>query len=92
MNEKKSAVARPWEQKFLGYSMNREKRRAIGCILRKLCEWKSVQILEAEYCANPAPNERIRKCSALVLPYSFMGRLFISVSKSQKRTFNVSIR
>ncbi len=70
----------------------REKRRAIGCILRKLCEWKSVQILEAEYCANPAPNERIRKCSALVLPYSFMGRLFISVSKSQKRTFNVSIR
>ncbi|HDL9609977.1 TPA: transposase, partial [Escherichia coli] len=29
----------------------REKRRATGSILRKLCEWKSVQILEAEYCA-----------------------------------------
>ncbi|WP_224158069.1 IS200/IS605-like element IS200C family transposase [Escherichia coli] len=30
----------------------REKRRAIGCILRKLCEWKSVRILEAECCAD----------------------------------------
>ena len=30
----------------------REKRRAIGSILRKLCEWKSVQILEAECCAD----------------------------------------
>ncbi|PDQ27209.1 IS200/IS605 family transposase, partial [Yersinia pestis] len=26
----------------------REKRRAIGSILRKLCEWKNVNILEAE--------------------------------------------
>ncbi|MBT8643196.1 transposase, partial [Yersinia pestis] len=25
----------------------REKRRAIGSILRKLCEWKNVNILEA---------------------------------------------
>ncbi|OUK63395.1 hypothetical protein BZL34_19740 [Escherichia coli] len=23
-----------------------------GCILRKLCEWKSVRILEAECCAD----------------------------------------
>ncbi|EOV6806817.1 IS200/IS605 family transposase, partial [Escherichia coli] len=30
----------------------REKRRAIGRILRKLCEWKSVRILEAECCAD----------------------------------------
>ncbi|KUW79560.1 transposase, partial [Escherichia coli] len=30
----------------------REKRRATGCILRKLCEWKSVRILEAECCVN----------------------------------------
>ena len=30
----------------------REKRRAIGSILRKLCEWKSVRILEAECCAD----------------------------------------
>ena len=29
-----------------------EKRRAIGSILRKLCEWKSVRILEAECCAD----------------------------------------
>ncbi|HIH3620276.1 TPA: IS200/IS605 family transposase, partial [Escherichia coli] len=28
----------------------REKRRAIDCILRKLCEWKSVRILETECC------------------------------------------
>ncbi|KMT41570.1 transposase, partial [Salmonella enterica subsp. enterica serovar Napoli] len=25
-----------------------EKRRAVGSILRKLCEWKNVRILEAE--------------------------------------------
>ncbi len=45
-----------------------EKRRAIGSILRKLCEWKSVRILEAECCADhihmlveiPPQNERIR--------------------------------
>ncbi len=30
----------------------REKRRATGSILRKLCEWKSVRILEAECCAD----------------------------------------
>ncbi len=30
----------------------REKRRAIGSILRKLCEWKNVNILEAEYCVT----------------------------------------
>ncbi|MDO2023382.1 IS200/IS605 family transposase, partial [Escherichia coli] len=30
----------------------REKRRAIGSILRKLCEWKSVRILEAECCED----------------------------------------
>ena len=34
----------------------REKRRATGSILRKLCEWKSVQILEAEYCADHIHN------------------------------------
>ncbi|EEY8282352.1 TPA: IS200/IS605 family transposase [Escherichia coli] len=30
----------------------REKRRAISCILRKLCEWKSVRILETVCCAD----------------------------------------
>ncbi len=29
-----------------------EKRRVVGSILRKLCEWKNVQILEAESCAD----------------------------------------
>ncbi|WP_121554608.1 IS200/IS605 family transposase [Gibbsiella quercinecans] len=29
-----------------------ERRRAIGSILRKLCEWKNVRILEAECCAD----------------------------------------
>lgn len=30
----------------------RERRRATGSILRKLCEWKSVRILEDEFCAD----------------------------------------
>ena len=30
----------------------REKRRAIGGILRKWCEWKNVRIVEAECCAD----------------------------------------
>ncbi|OWF87354.1 IS200/IS605 family transposase, partial [Yersinia entomophaga] len=29
-----------------------EKRKAIGSILRKLCEWKNVNILEAECCVD----------------------------------------
>ena len=29
-----------------------EKRRAVGEILRKLCEWKDVNILEAECCKD----------------------------------------
>ena len=29
-----------------------EKKRAIGEILRKLCEWKGVSIVEAEYCPD----------------------------------------
>lgn len=29
-----------------------EKRRAVGSILRKLCEWKKVNILEAECCSD----------------------------------------
>lgn len=29
-----------------------EKRRAVGSILRKLCEWKNVRILEAECCTD----------------------------------------
>ena len=30
----------------------KEKRAAIGKILRQLCEWKSVKIVEAEACLN----------------------------------------
>ena len=29
-----------------------EKRREIGAILRKLCEWKGINIIEAEVCAD----------------------------------------
>ncbi len=29
-----------------------EKRKAVGSILRKLCEWKNVRILEAECCTD----------------------------------------
>ncbi len=29
-----------------------ERRKAIGSILRKLCEWKNVNILEAECCVD----------------------------------------
>ena len=29
-----------------------EKRREIGAILRKLCEWKKVNIIEAEVCPD----------------------------------------
>ena len=32
-----------------------EKRRAVGDILRKLCEWKDVKILEAECCPVELP-------------------------------------
>ncbi|MDR4063517.1 MAG: transposase, partial [Escherichia sp.] len=32
--------------KYRRQVLYREKRRAIGSILRKLCEWKSVRILE----------------------------------------------
>ncbi|CHD43657.1 transposase for insertion sequence element IS200 [Salmonella enterica subsp. enterica serovar Typhi] len=36
-----------------------EKRRAVGSILRKLCEWKNVRILEAE----PSPKPTFLCCS-----------------------------
>lgn len=39
-------------QKYRRQEFYREKRRATGSILRKLCEWKSVRILEAECCAD----------------------------------------
>ena len=38
--------------KYRRQAFYREKRRATGSILRKLCEWKSVRILEAECCAD----------------------------------------
>ena len=58
-NEKSSAHTR-WNckyhivfaPKYRRQVFYREKRRAIGSILRKLCEWKSVRILEAECCAD----------------------------------------
>ena len=45
----------------------KEKREAVGKILRQLCEWKGVQIVEAEVCPecayagrNPAKDSRIQ--------------------------------
>ena len=38
--------------KYRRQVLYREKRKAIGSILRKLCEWKSVRILEAECSAD----------------------------------------
>ncbi|CHT90133.1 transposase for insertion sequence element IS200 [Salmonella enterica subsp. enterica serovar Typhi] len=37
-----------------------EKRRAVGSILRKLCEWKNVRILEADRSVDVAIS-RLRK-------------------------------
>ena len=34
----------------------KEKRAAIGKILRQLCEWKSVKIVEAEACCMNKPS------------------------------------
>ncbi len=60
MGNEKSLVHTRWNckyhivfaPKYRRQVFYREKRRAIGSILRKLCEWKSVRILEAECCAD----------------------------------------
>ena len=38
--------------KYKRKEMYNEKKREIGAILRRLCEWKGVQILEAEVCPD----------------------------------------
>ena len=38
--------------KYLCQVLYGEKKRTVGKILRKLCEWKEVKILEAECCPN----------------------------------------
>ncbi len=60
MGDEKSLVHTRWNckyhivfaPKYRRLAFYGEKRRAIGSILRKLCEWKSVRILEAECCAD----------------------------------------
>lgn len=41
-----------WLQNIAGRYSIKIKRAAIGKILRQLCEWKGVKIIEAEACPN----------------------------------------
>ena len=50
-----------------------EKKRAIGEILRKLCEWKAVNIIEAECC--PDHNHMLLEIPPKMSVSSFMGYL-----------------
>ena len=50
-----------------------EKKRAIGAILRKLCEWKGVEILEAECC--PDHIHMLLSIPPKICVSSFMGYL-----------------
>ncbi len=50
-----------------------EKRREIGAILRQLCEWKNVEIIEAEVC--PDHVHMLVKIPPKMLVSGFMGYL-----------------
>ena len=50
-----------------------EKKRAIGEILRQLCEWKGVNIVEAECC--PAPIHMLLEIPPKMSVSGFMGYL-----------------
>ena len=50
-----------------------EKRRAVGDILRKLCEWKDIKILEAECC--PDHIHMLLEIPPKISVSSFMGYL-----------------
>ena len=60
MNDKKSLSHTQWNckyhvvfaPKYRRQVFYGEKKRAIGEILRKLCEWKGVNIIEAECCPD----------------------------------------
>ncbi len=60
MNDTKSLAHTKWNckyhvvfaPKYRRQVFYGEKRRAIGEILRKLCEWKGVTIVEAEVCPD----------------------------------------
>lgn len=60
MGDEKSLVYTRWNckyhivfaPKYRRQTFYGEKRRAVGSILRKLCEWKNVNILEAECCVD----------------------------------------
>ncbi len=60
MGDKKSLAHTRWNGKYHVVFATKyrrqvfygEKRRAVGEILRKLCEWKNLNIIEAECCAD----------------------------------------
>ena len=59
--------------KFRRKVFYKEKRRAIGMILRKLCEWKGVHIIEAEVC--PDHIHMLVEIPPKIAVASFMGYL-----------------
>ena len=59
--------------KFRRKVFYKEKRRAIGMILRKLCEWKGVHIVEAEVC--PDHIHMLVEITPKIAVSSFMGYL-----------------
>ena len=59
--------------KFRRKVFYKEKRRAIGMILRKLCEWKGVHIVEAEVC--PDHIHMLVEIPPKIAVSSFMGYL-----------------
>ncbi|CET10609.1 transposase for insertion sequence element IS200 [Salmonella enterica subsp. enterica serovar Typhi] len=59
-----------------------EKRRAVGSILRKLCEWKNVRILEAinELVASIPSGDKALVVELKVSISSELGRFFNGIS------------
>ena len=64
--------------KFRRKVFYKEKRRAIGMILRKLCEWKGVHIIEAEVC--PDHIHMLVEIPPKIAVASFMGYLKVKSS------------
>lgn len=64
MGDAKSLAHTRWNCKYILFFAPKyrrqvfygEKKRAIAEILRKLCEWKDVKIVEAECCPEPHPH------------------------------------
>ena len=74
MNDTNSLSHTTWNCKYLRRKVfYKEKRRAIGMILRKLCEWKGVHIIEAEVC--PDHIHMLVEIPPKIAVASFMGYL-----------------